>query len=126
MSRRLIVAAAMVALVSACARQEAPRDEAPATPEPAPSFVNRVWQVDSSTSVARGTLYVFLSEGTLIVTSANGTPMVGAWALRNDSLTMVEEGIAYPTDILHLDAQHFRIRSHNPGEPVHITLVPAP
>ena len=87
--------------------------------------MNRVWQVDSSTSVARGTLYVFLSEGTLIVTSANETPMVGAWTLRNDSLTMVEEGIAYPTDILHLDARRFSIRSHNPGEPVDLTLVPA-
>lgn len=127
MTRRLIAAAAaLVAVVAACARQQATRDEIPATPAPPPSFVNRVWQVDSSTSVARGTLYVFLSEGTLIVASANATAMVGAWTLRNDSLTMVEEGIAYPTDILHLDAQRFRIRSHNPGEPVDISLVPAP
>jgi hypothetical protein len=36
---------------------------------------------------------------------------------------MIEEGIPYPTDILELTADRFRIRSHNPGEPVEIGMV---
>jgi hypothetical protein len=36
---------------------------------------------------------------------------------------MVEQSISYPVDILALTADSFVIRSHNPGEPVDITLV---
>jgi hypothetical protein len=39
---------------------------------------------------------------------------------------MVEESISYRTEILALDEGTFKIRSHNPGTPVDITLVPAP
>jgi hypothetical protein len=38
---------------------------------------------------------------------------------------MVEESISYPTDILGLTPETFTIRSHNPGQPVDITMVPA-
>jgi hypothetical protein len=34
--------------------------------------------------------------------------------------------VAYPTDIVALDAGTFQIRSHNPGGAVDIALVPAP
>jgi len=40
-------------------------------------------------------------------------------------VVMVEESIAYPTDILHLDEKEFRIRSNNPGGSVEIRLVRA-
>ena len=101
---------------------------APAAPvAPAPgAFVDRSWKVKESSAGEPGTVYAFLGDGTLIVDSPNGTPMVGKWTFEKGALTMVEEGIAYPTDILHLDANEFRLRSNNPGEPVLITLVPAP
>ncbi|MBA2351368.1 MAG: lipocalin family protein [Pseudomonadota bacterium] len=89
------------------------------------SFVNRVWQVENSSGVAPGTLYVFLSEGTLLITSANSTPLLGTWKYEGGELTMVEEGRPYKTDILQLSADEFRIRSNNPGEPVEVRLVPA-
>jgi len=38
---------------------------------------------------------------------------------------MVEEGIAYETDILELRDDAFRILSHNPGKAVETTMVPA-
>ena len=51
-------------------------------------LVNRVWKVDDASHVAPGQLYVFLSEGTLVIASAHGTPTVGsalpsspAWAI---------------------------------------------
>ncbi len=90
-----------------------------------PDFVNRVWRVAESSAVAPGQLYVFLAEGTLVVASDTGTPSLGRWSRTGDGLTLVEEGRAYPTDIVSLTADEFRIRSHNPGQPVDIRLVPA-
>lgn len=90
-----------------------------------PSFENRVWTVAESDSVAKGTLYVFLSEGTLVIASPHSKPMLGSWRREGDGLVMVEDSIAYPTDILHLDEREFRIRSHNPGTPVEMKLVRA-
>lgn len=90
-----------------------------------PSFENRVWTVAESDSVVKGTLYVFLSEGTLVIASPHDKPMLGSWRHDGDRLVMVEESIAYPTDILHLDEKELRIRSHNPGSPVEIRLARA-
>jgi hypothetical protein len=95
------------------------------TPAGDASFVNRVWTVAESDSVAKGTLYVFLSEGTLVIASPHNKPMLGSWRRDGDRLVMVEESIAYPTDILHLDDKEFRIRSNNPGGSVEIRLVRA-
>lgn len=108
--------------------QPAPGAEPVATSAAAPApaaFVDRVWKVKESSAAEPGTVYAFLGDGTLIVDAPNGTPMVGRWSFDNGALTMVEEGVAYPTDILHLDAREFRVRSNNPGEPVLITLVHA-
>jgi hypothetical protein len=94
-------------------------------PSAAPGFVNRVWRVQSSNAVAPGQLYVFLSEGTLVIASPNGTPALGKWTQQDQSFTMVEEGIGYAVEILELTQDRFRIRMRNPGEPVEMTLVPA-
>jgi hypothetical protein len=113
----------------ACAQKEPPAAAEPApigAPEPAraaATFINKVWAVDDSPTVARGQLYVFLSEGTLVIASGTGTPSLGKWKQENGLLTMTEEGIAYPTDILELTADRFRVRSHNPGEAVEIGMV---
>lgn len=90
------------------------------------AFVDRVWKVESSSAVEPGTLYAFLSDGTLVIDAPNGTPTHGRWSFENGALTMIEEGIPYPVDILALDDGRMRLRSHNPGEPVDLTLVPAP
>lgn len=90
------------------------------------AFVDKVWKVKPSGKVEAGTTYTFLSDGTLVIDSPNGTPMHGRWSYEKGALVMVEEGISYPTDILAIDASQFHIRSHNPGEPVDIELVPAP
>lgn len=86
----------------------------------------RVWRVQDSTAVAPGTTYAFLDDGTLVIDSPHGTPLHGRWSYRDDALTLTEEGIDYPTDILELTRERLRLRSHNPGEPVELTLVPAP
>ncbi|MBA3725559.1 MAG: YbaY family lipoprotein [Armatimonadetes bacterium] len=88
-------------------------------------FVDKVWRVSESLGVAPGQLYVFLSEGTLVIASPNGTPSLGTWKYEGGALTMTEEGISRKVDILTLTNDVFKIRIHSPGEPLSITLVPA-
>lgn len=89
------------------------------------TFVNRVWRVAESSAGPPGQLYVFLSEGTLVMASATTTATLGTWRREGAGLIMVEEGIPYPVDIVSLSGAEFRIRSHNPGTPVDLRLVPA-
>ena len=91
-----------------------------------PEFAGKVWRVQSSTAGEPGSTYAFLADGTLVIDSPHGTPMHGKWSYDDGKLVMREEGVAYPTDIVALDADTFQIRSHNPGGVVDITLVPAP
>lgn len=113
-------------LLAACSRRPvAPEHHADAAAGAPVTFVNKVWTVSRSSSVALGQLYVFLSEGTLVIASSHGKPSLGTWKYEGGVLTMVEEGLPYRTDILKLTGDEFRIRSNNPGEPVEITLVPA-
>jgi hypothetical protein len=89
------------------------------------SFIDKVWRVSESSAVAIGTLYVFLSDGTLVITSEHSKPALGRWKHAGAGLIMVEESIEYKVDILRLTAGQFHIRSHNPGGAVEIRLVPA-
>jgi hypothetical protein len=100
-----------------------------ATPASQPAkarFADRVWRVETSSAVAPGTLYTFLSDGTLVVASPQSTPAYGRWTYDNGALVMIEEGIPYPTDVLAVDDTKLSIRSHNPGEPVDIHLIAVP
>jgi len=108
--------------------QPAPVEAAsPRAPDVTPAaFVDKVWRVKSSGAVEADTVYAFLSDGTLVIDSPNGTPMHGQWRFEGGKLTMIEEGQSYPTDILRVDASELHLRSHNPGEPVDIELTLAP
>jgi len=89
------------------------------------SFVNKVWQIKTSNGIEPGMLYVFLSDGTLVMASPSSQPSLGRWARTEKGLNLIEEGITYPTEILSLKRDEFRIRSLNPGEPVELQLAPA-
>lgn len=86
------------------------------------SFVNKVWQVSQSNAVSAGQIYVFLSDGTLVITAPQQKPSLGRWSYTDKKLVMKEEGIAYPVDILALTATEFKIKMHSPGEPVDIVF----
>ena len=103
-----------------------PSDTPPPADETTPAFVDKVWRVEAGGTVEAGTTSAFLGGGTLVVDAPHGTPMTGSWAYADGKLTMTEEGITYPTDIVLLDAGHFTIRSHNPGGVVEIAMVAAP
>ena len=87
-----VVAACL--LFCSCSERPAPAERRSGeTADSAGSFVNTVWRVSESSSVARGTLYVFLSEGTLVITSRNSKPALGRWKYEDRAFTMVEEGV---------------------------------
>jgi hypothetical protein len=121
--------AILVVALTACSPAPAPV----AAPPPAAStaaatrapFADTVWRVESSTAVAPGTLYAFLADGTLVISAPQQTTSYGRWTYANGALVMIEEGIAYPTEILAFDGTKLSIRSHNPGTPVDIVLVAA-
>jgi len=126
LSRSTVIFALLAGWLFAGCSSPVRSEQASVQPQPAaPSFVNRVWSVQSSNAVAPGQLYVFLSDGTLLIASSNGRPALGSWKQQDGTFTMVEEGITYPVEILELTQDRFRIRMRNPGEPVEMTLVPA-
>jgi hypothetical protein len=110
-----------------CAKKEERQAQAPAaavaTHPVTPAFAGKTWKVTQSSAVAPGTTYEFREGGTLVVITPGSPPLTGRWAWSEGNLTMTEEGITYPTDILALDDSTFRIKSNNPGQPVEITMV---
>ena len=123
--KRGLPAAIVIVLVSGCTDRTGSAEPRQAETIARPTFINKVWRVSESSAVARGTLYAFLSDGTLLITSEHSKPALGTWTHAGGVLTMVEESIPYKVDILNLSAAEFRIRSHNPGGAVEIRMVPA-
>ena len=133
MERRILVAVLLSAFAfSACEKADSPRPAGPESAvQPAParegaSFVNRVWVAVESKQVQPGELRVFLSDGTLVMASPHSKPAFGQWRSEGGQLTITEEGRNYPTEILALGEDAFRIRINGPGEPVEILFAPAP
>ena len=120
----------LLALLAAALAAAGCSPREPATPAPAataePSLVGKAWQVEESAQVGKGDLRIFLADGRLVMDSANSTRNVGSWRMTEGKLTITEDGIDYPTDILELDPDRLRIRMHPPGEPVEMLLTPAP
>ena len=101
-------------------------ESAPAADD-APAFAGKVWRVVKSEGVEAGTTYAFLADGTLVIENPVGNPPgYGKWRFEDGKLTIEEEGIAYPTDIVRSDAAHLTLRSHNPGGALDIELEHAP
>lgn len=88
-----------------------------------PPFLNKVWKVEKSTGVQLGQVYVFLSDGVLLITSGTSIPTLGRWTFDGTQLTMIEEGLPHKVDILAQSDDRLSIRIHSPGPPLDISLV---
>ena len=126
-----VVFVALLAVACARAPEAASSRAEPGTTKVAPeaeapagglAFVDRVWVVDSSNAVAKGSVRVFLHDGTLVLADPGSTPAFGRWKFEEGRLTVVEEGIAYPVDLDEVRGETLRITMHSPGEPVRMTL----
>src|SRR5262245_23866038 len=132
-ARLLAIGLISLFALAACEKKAEPPTPGPAAatsiaraaPKAEPSFINKVWAVSDSTAVAPGSLRVFLSDGTLVMTSVNEKPSLGAWHYEDGRLIVTEEGRSYLTDVLELTDRSFRIRMQNPGAPVEIAFAPA-
>jgi hypothetical protein len=89
-----------------------------------PVFANRVWKVAKGSQGDPGTFYVFLSDGSLLITSPHGTPALSTWHYSGDVLTMVEEGLPHQATILRSTLDTFAISVAGSGQPVLLTFVP--
>ena len=104
---------------------------APANPpaaEPSTStFTNRVWRITSPADRPLGSLYLFLSDGTLVMTSCVETYRLATWRRdRPDRLTIVEDPVtSYSADIRRADEQRLELRLHPKSEDVDLGLEPA-
>lgn len=104
-----------------------PADDAEPSADPASVLAGSTWRVERRSDGGEiGSTYAFLADGTLVFDSPTGTPMTGSWTVDGGALSLTEEGIAYPTDLVVRDADHVTLRSHNPGGVVEIALVRAP
>lgn len=107
---------------------EAPPAAVPAPPTPDMSdprtvLAGTTWRVAPPDAADAGATYAFHEDGTLVVDSPHGTPMTGTWAVdAAGALSMTEDGIRYPVDLVVRDADHITLRSHNPGGVVEIVL----
>jgi hypothetical protein len=101
--------------------------ESPATRTPSPQLADKVWRVTAPGNRAPGTVYVFLSDGTLMMTSGVETYRLAVW--RADSatrLTIVEDAVvSYGADVLEMTDRLLRLRLALKSENVELTLEPA-
>ena len=72
-----------------------------------------------------GAIYVFLSDNTLLITTATGTPALGRWMMSGPEMVMIEEGMRYRTEILESTSERLVLRQHNPGGTVRLVFAPA-
>ena len=132
--RRLVVSAVAVAVMAACgSNAPTPKQQGPAAGTaatvtatvPSPGWVNRIWRVQEGSDIPPGSLYVFLSDSTLLITSSTATPAIGRWTMTGNEMVMIEEGMSYRTEILEQSAQRLVLRQHNPGGTVRLVFAPA-
>jgi len=130
--RNALFVLVVVAFTAGCSRERAGAEPDTATPDTTVTvssdsmhIVNRAWQVASSTAGDPGQLYTFLSDGTLLIASADGVPFVGTWVYAPGRLTFVEEGPAFTVDIVRSTADTLQVRGANPGGTLEIVFVPA-
>jgi hypothetical protein len=104
-----------------------PRD-APVTPVTATNLVagplaNTVWRVTSGNR-APGTLFIFLSNGTLMMTSCVEVYRLARWRAETmDRLTIVEDvTVQYTADIQALSEDRLSLRLNLRSEQVDLTL----
>ena len=117
--------AASAAAAEAIPAEPVPSATVPATAQDAatPAFAGKVWRVVDSGGVAVGMRYAFLADGTLVIEDPAGNPPgYGTWTYTDGKLSIEEEGVAYPTDVVHVDTHRLELRSHNPGGTLGIKL----
>jgi len=99
---------------------------APGAPDPAaPSrLMNRVWRVDRPAGRAPGSFYVFLADGTLLMSSCVETYRLATWRVAGDDRLVVTEdpAVSYGVRVLAVGEREARLRLELVRETVDLEL----
>ena len=94
------------------------------TESPTARLVNKVWKVTAPAGRARGSFYIFLSDGTLVMTSCVETYRLATW--RSDAAGRIaiaeDEAVRYEAEILELQDRQARLRLGLRNEDVELSL----
>jgi hypothetical protein len=121
----------LVILVFACVGCSRPQPTGPATQpgEPLVSnvVVNRIWKVSGPADVAPGSIYTFLSDGTLMMTSCVETYRLARWTRGpGERLTIQEDpSVSYEASVTPRGTDRLSLVLHLKTEQVERTLEPA-
>ena len=102
----------------------APAPSIAATDLAAGPLVSTVWRITSPTGRPLGSFYIFLPNGTLVMTSCVETYRLATWrAESTDRLTIVEDPpVQYTADIQALSENRLNLRLNLRSEQVDLTL----
>ncbi len=89
--------------------------------------MNTVWRVTAPTSRAPGSFYIFLADGTLVMTSCVETYRLATWQRADeDTLTIIEDrATQYDADVAQPNDRELRLRLKLVSETVDLTLMRA-
>lgn len=120
----LLIALSAAIAISACSSDSPPKatehQSAHESHQSQANFTNKKWIVKHSNSIATGQTYEFMPNGVLVINAPQQKQALGRWSYKDKKLVMIEENISYSVDILALTDKTFKIKMHNPGEPVEI------
>lgn len=134
MNRRLLSAVfvwfALWGLAS-CSQRQGSIDPPARTESTAPSpsttesrLTGKVWLVTAQAGRAPGSLYIFLADGTLMMTSCVEAYRLAAWQLQGDERLLVTEDptTSYIVRVVDLGERDLRLRLELVGENVDLEL----
>ena len=104
--------------------QPARTDAAPAPSTTESRLTNKVWLLTAPAGRAPGSLYVFLADGTLMMTSCVETYRLATWQLQGDDRLLVTEDptTSYVVRVIDLGERDLRLRLELIGENVDLEL----
>src|SRR5262249_26664175 len=74
------------------------------------TFTNKVWARVDSTGLASDDRYMFLTDGTLVITSPYGEATIARWSWKGNKLGIDENGRPYEATIKALTANKLRLQ----------------
>ena len=103
---------------------EVARPSGDQTESPAARLVNKVWLVTAPTNRAPGSFYIFLSDGTLVMTSCVETYRLATW--RSDAAGRIaiaeDQAVKYEAEIIEIQDRLARLRLDLKNDGVELTL----
>jgi hypothetical protein len=120
--------------LASCSQRKGPTDRpagtdavqstAPSSSTTESRLANKVWLVTAPAGRAPGSLYIFLADGTLMMTSCVETYRLSTWRLQSDDRLLVTEDstTSYVVRVIDLGERDLRLRLELVGENVDLEL----